>query len=286
MHELAAIARKLGAPDGYSAAPLPGGLTNRNYRLGLPGGDDLVVRLGGPHTALLGVDRERELAALATARGLGAELVLADLEADVLVTRYIPGRTLSPAEAAADLPGLVAVLREVHALPPIPGRFHPIDAARELAERALARGLTAPADLDAALATGARIAAALGEAPAVTCHNDLLAANFLHDGARWRLIDWEYAAMGDAFFDLGNMAINMELDRAARRRMLALYFGREAEADLARLDLMCVASDLREGCWGLVKATLVGDDEREAFLAYARRHLDRFADGAGRLAAP
>ena len=36
------------------------------------------------------------------------------------------------------------------------------------------------------------------------CHNDLLNANFIDDGARIRIVDWEYAGMGDRWFDLGN----------------------------------------------------------------------------------
>ena len=49
------------------------------------------------------------------------------------------------------------------------------------------------------------------------CHNDLLNANFIDDGARIRIVDWEYAGMGDPFFDLGNFSINHELTPDAGR---------------------------------------------------------------------
>ena len=53
----------------------------------------------------------------------------------------------------------------------------------------------------------------------VPCHNDLLNANFLEDGERLWIVDWEYAGMGDRFFDLANFAINHELDDAGEPRI-------------------------------------------------------------------
>src|SRR5438132_535591 len=70
------------------------------------------------------------------------------------------------------------------------------------------------------------------------CHNDLLNANFIDDGASIRIVDWEYAGMGDPFFDLGNFAVNHELDPAGERALLQAYTGEARESDLARLRLM------------------------------------------------
>src|SRR5690606_2746336 len=83
------------------------------------------------------------------------------------------------------------------------------------------------------------------------CHNDLLPANLVDDGERMRLIDWEYAAMGDPWFDLGNLAENNLLSERAERRLLELYFGEvrgeePMAKDLARLRQMRFASALRE----------------------------------------
>ena len=57
------------------------------------------------------------------------------------------------------------------------------------------------------------------------CHNDLLNANFLDDGERLCIVDWEYAGMGDRFFDLANFSINHELDADASAVLLEAYFG-------------------------------------------------------------
>ena len=106
------------------------------------------------------------------------------------------------------------------------------------------------------------------------CHNDLLNANFIDDGARIRIVDWEYAGMGDPFFDLGNFSINHELD-AGRGRGPArgLRRRRSGRDRLARLTLMRVVSDFREAMWGVLQQGISTLDVD--FVAYAGEHFDR-----------
>src|SRR6266540_177225 len=74
-------------------------------------------------------------------------------------------------------------------------------------------------------ALAVRIEAALHgpEHAPVPCHNDLLPANLIHDGARVRIVDWEYAGMGDRYFDLGNLAVNSGLGPADEAALLEAY---------------------------------------------------------------
>ena len=89
------------------------------------------------------------------------------------------------------------------------------------------------------------------------CHNDLLNANFLDDGERLCIVDWEYAGMGDRFFDLANFSINHELDADAEHgAALAAYFGEVRDEDLQALELMRFMSDFREAMWGVVQAAV------------------------------
>ena len=107
------------------------------------------------------------------------------------------------------------------------------------------------------------------DAPIVPCHNDLLNANFIDDGSRLWIVDWEYAGMGDPFFDLGNFAVNHELDADGERLLLESYGSGDAEA----LTLMRFMSDFREAMWGVVQqalSTLEFD-----FSAYADEHFER-----------
>ena len=118
----------------------------------------------------------------------------------------------------------------------------------------------------------ARIRAARGEQRLVPCHNDLLNANFLDDGSV-RIVDWEYAGMGDRFFDLANFSVNHEFDVDDDRRLLRAYFDAEREGDLASLRLMRFMSDFREAMWGVLQSGISELDFD--FKGYAARHFDR-----------
>jgi thiamine kinase-like enzyme len=112
-------------------------------------------------------------------------------------------------------------------------------------------------------------------AAACLCHNDLLPANFIDEGGRLRLIDWEYAGAGDPFFDLGNLAVNLQLSEAQERTLLTAYLGAARPDDLRRLRLMRLASDLREAMWGFVQAGISKLHAPPYYLDYAARHLQR-----------
>jgi thiamine kinase-like enzyme len=101
------------------------------------------------------------------------------------------------------------------------------------------------------------------------CHNDLLNANFIDDGRRLWIVDWEYAGMGDPFFDLGNFAVNHELDAAGEHALLESYGSAEGGA----LVLMRFMSDFREAMWGVVQQAISTLDFD--FHTYADEHFER-----------
>jgi thiamine kinase-like enzyme len=114
-------------------------------------------------------------------------------------------------------------------------------------------------------------------APLAACHNDLLPANLVEDeqGRLW-LVDWEYAGWGDPYFDLGNLAVNNEFTDAEDEALLVAYFGQVTPSAWARLKLMKIVSDAREGIWGMVQ-TRISSLEFD-FANYGARHLERFMD--------
>jgi thiamine kinase-like enzyme len=147
---------------------------------------------------------------------------------------------------------------------------------------AAARGVRIPAAYDLAAAIGRRIELACLSNPIEPrpCHNDLLNANFIDDGTRIRIVDWEYAGMGDPFFDLGNFSINHELTPDEDAQLLAAYDGDARHVDhLARLTLMRVVSDFREAMWGVLQQGISTLDVD--FVAYADEHFDRLLANAG-----
>ena len=248
-------------------ASLSGGITNRNFKVDLDG-ETFVLRVGGKDTELLGIDRSAEYTAscVAAELGLGPEVVAFVEPEGCLVTRFVDGQV-----GKVDVHQVGSALRRLHDGPALPGRFDSfrvVDAYRALAGE---RGVGVPAQYERARELAYEIERLRSAAPLRPCHNDLLNANFIDDGARLWLVDWEYAGMGDPFFDLGNFAVNHELEEAEERVLLEAYGIHDWDA----LVCMRFMSDFREAMWGIVQLALSELDFD--FGAYAEEHFARLA---------
>jgi thiamine kinase-like enzyme len=258
---------------------LSGGITNRNYRVDTPRGA-FVVRIGSPSAEQLGIHRAHEHASsLAAAHaGVGADVIAFLPSFRAIVTRFLDGRVLTADDIRHDpstLRRVALAVRTIHQGSHVPGAFSPFDAVRDYHTKSLALGVPMPDAMPAALDRLRRIELEIGGAfEPRPCHNDLLPANLLDDGERVRIIDWEYAGMGDPFFDLGNLAVNSQLDEPGERALLEIYAGHASDEHLRRLRLMRLASDMRESLWGFLQAGISSLDFD--FLGYGRTHLDRF----------
>jgi thiamine kinase-like enzyme len=264
---------------------LSGGITNRNFRVDAGGTTERwVIRLAGNDTHLLGISREVEHAATVAAAGVGVgpEVTAFIRPEGYLVTRFIVGDPVT-AEAVhrpETLRRVAESLRRIHDGPAIPGLFVPLRIVEAYRALAIARGVPIPPEYDRATDAARRIERALLADPTEPrpCHNDLLNANFIDDGHRIRIIDWEYAGMGDPFFDLGNFSINHELEPDEDILLLEAYDGSVEPRRLARLTLMRIVSDFREAMWGVLQqgvSTLDVD-----FVAYAAGSFDRLLRNA------
>ena len=192
------------------AERIPAGLTNTNYRVEVDG-TPYFVRIPGAATELLAVDRgknELHNTRAAAAAGVAPRVLHALPAWDVFVLEWLPARTMSvEALGAPGMPGRIAeVLRRLHAGP----RFRDDFDMFRLSERYLAlvdeRGSRSRPGYREHLDQLPRIEAALAAHPLATvpCHNDLLADNYLDDGERLWLVDWEYSGNNDPTFELGN----------------------------------------------------------------------------------
>jgi Predicted choline kinase involved in LPS biosynthesis len=264
---------------------LSGGITNRNFRVDAAGtADRWVIRLAGNDTHLLGISREVEHAATVAAAGVGVgpEVTAFIRPEGYLVTRFIVGSPVSDeaVHRPETLQRVADSLRRIHDGPAIPGLFIPLRIADAYRALAIARGVPIPPEYALAAAIGRRIELAFLSNPLELrpCHNDLLNANFIDDGARIRIIDWEYAGMGDPFFDLGNFSINHELTRDEDEYFLGAYDGEVRPARLARVTLMRVVSDFREAMWGVLQQGISSLDVD--FVAYAASSFDRLLANA------
>jgi thiamine kinase-like enzyme len=262
--------------------PLGGGLTNRNYLVDADS-EAYVLRVAGADTAALGIDRDREVACsrAAAAAGVGPEVVAYLPEQGAIVTRFVVGRMIKAVHIRKPqtLRRVAEALRRCHDLP-VPAEaadFSPFATVRRYQELALERNVVLPSALDRPLGVLARLEGELQtDDPPCLCHNDLLPANFIDDGQRVWIIDWEFAGRGDRFFDLGNFAVNCELDETQQRTLAEGYFGEARPAQLRRLRLMRLVSDMREAMWGYLQSAVSRLHEPEYYLTYARNHLNRF----------
>ncbi len=260
-----------------TVTPLSGGITNRNYRIEA-GGKIYVARVPGERTQVLGIDRahEQEATVRAAALGIGPP-VLGPLPGHTtLITEFVGG---GHATDNADfvrpprLEQIVAALRTFHTSGPIAGTF-PIHRVVEWHARdAAANGVDPPPTYHWLHERSVAIEEAFNAAPLapVPCHNDLLPANVLFDDDHVWILDFEYAGMNDVFFDLGNLSINSAFGPDDDERLLRSYFGEVSAARLARLRLMKIMSEFREGMWAVVQQAISTLDTD--FVAYADERL-------------
>ncbi len=255
---------------------LGGGITNHNFKVDLAEGS-YVLRIAGRDTSLLGIDRsvEHEASLAAAAVGVGPEVVAFVEPEGYLVTRFIEG-SIVPVDSmreAESIRRVAQALRAVHRGPSLPARFISFRVVEDYRTTAFSHGAEVPPSFAWARQVARRVERARGAFPERPCHNDLLNANFIDDGERIRIVDWEYAGMGDVFFDLANFSVNHGFGREERQGLLAAYFGTVRSGDERALELMLFMSDYREAMWAVVQGA-VSELEFD-FGAYAAEHFER-----------
>jgi thiamine kinase-like enzyme len=241
-----------------SVADLPGGLTNHNLRVTTRTGD-YVVRLTQSDAGLLGIDRDAEHANTRSAAeaGVGAQVVDYRPDLGMLVITFLPGKALTNETIGA--PGVIAraadAIRRLHAGPRFSGDFDMF--TRQAGYLALVRehGFSLPAGYDAFAPQWERVRRALAvrPAPTVPCNNDLLAGNFIDDGQRVWLIDYEYSGNNDPAFELGNTATECDLSREQTDELVAGWAAEDATFR-ARVDLQSLCSEYGWALWGFIQA--------------------------------
>lgn len=258
-------------------SPLSGGITNNNFRLEV-GGEAFVLRITGANTELLGINRNQEYEAnlLAGRLGIAPEVVYFIQPEGYLVTRFITGRPIPPEEMRQpeNLRRVMEVVRKIHGMPTLSGNFSVFRVIDSYAETARRYQVSFPGNFDQLMGRIQNAESALmihAEQPC-PCHNDLLNANFLTDGQLY-VLDWEYAGMGDPFFDLANFSDHHSLSEEQDDWLLKCYFGEVTPTRAAHLKIMKVLSDLREASWGLVQIGISKLDFD--FRDYADRFFDR-----------
>ena len=259
-------------------APITIGMTNSNYKVRI-GDERFVVRLGGKNTDLLGIDRTSECAAAraAAAEGVGPEVFAYLPDRNALITRFVQGVQISEEhlQGGVVMAAVVRSIKAIHACREISATFPVFRIIKAYRNTAALRGIEVPATFAELWVKADEIEGAFSSRPSVPClcHIDLLSANLLQEGHHIWIVDYEYSGMGDCFFDLGNLSANNGFGPEADELLLRLYLGRVTDSQRARLQLMRIVSDLREGIWGVVQQAVSTLDFD--YVGYAERHLAR-----------
>ena len=259
---------------------LSGGLTNHNFVVA-DRGERFVVRIADD-IPLHGIMRFNEVASSRAAHAAGVSPEIVHAEPGALVMRFIEGVTYGEAEVRRALGAgrIVPILKRVHH--EIPNHFEGpalifwvFQVVRGYAKTLRAGGSRMTGALPRYLEINAELEAALGPVEIVFGHNDLLAANFIDDGTRLWLIDWDYGGFNSPLFDLANLASNNSFTAADADRLLEDYFETPATDQLRRkLSAMICASLLREAMWSMVSE--IHSDIDVDYVAYTAENLERF----------
>lgn len=237
---------------------LSGGLTNQNFKVTTPAGV-FVARVLSDGGELLGIDREHEYrnSVIAAAAGVGAPVIEFRPDDRLLVLGFIEGRTLTNGDVAepVTLARIARACATLHQAGRFAGDFDMFTVQASYYVTATAAGMAIPAgydDLMPAFAAARRALAVRAEGT-VPCNNDLLAANFIDDGERIWLIDYEYSGNNDPCFELGNIAGECCLDAEALAALVSAYYGRPRRSRIARAQLFTMVSRYGWTLWGAIQ---------------------------------
>jgi thiamine kinase-like enzyme len=253
---LARVPSLAGTPRQVSV--LSGGLTNQNFKVTTPDGV-FVARVLSDGGELLGIDREHEYrnSVIAAAAGVGAPVIEFRPDDRVLVLGFIEGRTLTNADVAepATLARIALACATLHQAGRFAGDFDMFAVQAAYYATATAGGMAIPAGYDDLMPAfaAARGALAVRAEGTVPCNNDLLAANFIDDGNRIWLIDYEYSGNNDPCFELGNIAGECGLDADALAALVTAYYGRPRRSRIARAQLFSLVSRYGWTLWGAIQ---------------------------------
>jgi len=236
--------------------PLEGGITNLNFLVS-DSGSKSVVRLGSDIPEHL-VYRSNEIIVSEAAYQIGVSPKLIYNEPGVLVLEFIESKTLEPKTVRENLNKIVPIIRKIHdeipnKLSGQPQIFWVFYVIKYYSNYLLNNNSSHISLIPSLLKKAEKLEKLSSPREIVFGHNDLLAANFLDDGYKIWVVDWEYGGFNDPLFDIGGLSSNNDLDENLENEVLEMYFKEKPSKDLIiKYNAMKTASLLRETMWSMV----------------------------------
>jgi thiamine kinase-like enzyme len=250
----------VGAGD-LTVTPLPGGLTNQNFIVEADGAK-YVVRIPGPRTELLAIDRrnERHNAEAAATTRVSPPILEYLEDLSVMIIPHIDGRTMSAEMLRRqEMPARIAAsLRRLHSAPRFLNDFDMFRTTEYYLGIVSEHDVRIPEGYQARLSALGDVerALAINALPPVPCHNDLLAENYIDDGNQLWIVDFEYSGNNDPCFELGDTAQECGFDDELRSALCEAYFGNLDPVQRARMDLFAMMADVGWTLWAAIQAQI------------------------------
>ena len=265
--------------------PLEGGITNLNFLVN-HGNEKLVVRLGQDIPEHL-VYRSNEINVSKAAHEIGVSPKLIHSEQGVLVLEFIESETLDPKGVQKNLEKIIPVIKKIHNEIPNflsgqPAIFWVFHVIKYYANFLRSNHSIHQNKIDDLLLKASKLEKLSSPREIVFGHNDFLAANFLDDGSKIWVVDWEYGGFNDPLFDIGGLASNNDFKKDLEKEALEMYYEKSISNDfLLKYDSMKTASLLRETMWSMVSeiTSKLDFDYGE----YTQENLSKFNDAFDRL---
>lgn len=242
-----------------TVSELSGGLTNRNLLVG-EGEKKYVARISSNSSALLSIDRESEYQNSKIAAGAGIAAPVLDYlpGQGLLVIGFLEGRSYSAIDVAANLSRIAQSCRILHSAPAFVRDFNMFDIQKSYLSIVQERGFRLPSDyLDFADQMGQmQKALRILDEGTVPCNNDLLPGNFIDDGEKIWIIDYEYSGNNDACFELGNIWAEAFLELDQLEELVAAYYGSERPEKFARAWLQALLAKYGWTLWASIQSSI------------------------------
>ena len=244
-----------------SLEALPGGITNRNYKAVTPRGT-FVIRVSDAESSLLAIDRvnEHRNSLAAAYAGAGAPVVDYLHGEGVLVVGFIEGITYVESDVARpeNLVRIAEACRRLHAGPRFAADFNMFDIQARYLAVVRERGFRLPDRYEEFLPTVERMRAAMAVRPEpnVPCNNDLLARNFIDDGEKVWIIDYEYSGNNEASFEIANVWSESTLPLDLLELLVTSYWGAHDPAKVARARLWALMSQYGWTLWAAIQDSI------------------------------
>ena len=239
-----------------SIKELSGGLTNRNFLIETPT-DKYVARVSSNSSSFLSIDRGSEFinTTIAGKGGVGAEVLDYIPGEGLLLISYISGKTYGAEDVAANLPRIATSLRNLHALEPFDHEFNMFNTQSNYLKIVKEQGFRVPdayVDFEPMVAQIKKAFEVLFEG-LVPCNNDLLPGNFIDDGTKIWLIDYEYSGNNDACFEIGNVWAEAFQPIEALEELVTAYYGAHRPDKVARAWLWALMAKYGWSLWASIQ---------------------------------